>query len=469
MASTGSPSGSSESSKSSKSSKSSQSLSLVSGTVSTRKRAAADEISLQLDTEEQQMAAFSTDMLKEALTSVKTVVCTCAKMASAASDKGDTALMLQVVNSPGYLASLDALKEHMKLRNTQIKQACGIANANDDAACRPTDSHYDLYVTAKPDVTITDLELYIDAVEFLDIHAHDWFNVDTKSLRFEMMSLETAQEFDRHIKFGTLTDGRLVKDLFDSHISIRSAYSVKSVGLPKSSLISIPWLSKKLEVDFTKAKASLEKLNKFWFFNSFQLENIEVKSNRDKVWIQFFVARECFERFLRFPGQTRKIHLGGNGRSVNVWEQVKHDFCYNCLEVMHGEGRCTYDPRCRYCGCYHVSLGCKYSAAPECFRCRPPDTELSPVDETLTSDEEEVMDESDSNVDNPGTSKDPSSINNDQHLDSPKSPTPADQLGYAHDALSMKCPLVRKRSNLALQNQRALARENYFLNNGVKK
>lgn len=375
--------------------------------------------------------------LENSLEKINNVITSCSDAAAQLSKEGKFDQMLAVINAPGYLSSVEAIKECFRA----VSNESNIQDSSNDTINRTTvsNSRYDVLITTKANSTMSPMQAYQHAIKIANIQASDWHDTDAKSTRFEMMCIEHANQFEHILRTGIKEDGTKLADLVEVSILIASAYSIKTVAITTADHAKITWVQG-TEVELNNAMDILRENNHFWFHSNSDIENVSVHSNnKGKYWVTVFISKNAFHRFLSYPGNIRKLALDGNLRPVMVYEQVKHDVCYNCLEVCPGSSQCKKPTICRFCGGQrHKSNECRNKKQPTCFRCRvaPTEKEIQDIHDELTKNED-IADDS--------TQKTPHRIH-------------AEQLGYDHDALSNKCNFIRGRINTVLAQKRATAK-----------
>lgn len=389
----------------------------------------------QIDTRRNSVLA----QLENAIDKINNVVTLCSETASQLAQEGKIEQMLAVINSPGYLSVVDAVKTFVQA----AVQENDLPNENTQAQETTTtsSSRYDVLITAKNNSIMTPHQAYKQALKLVKIQASDWHNTDAKSVRFEMMCVEHANILEKTIREGTTQDGTKFSDHVEASIFITSAYAIKSVAIPADEFKKIMW-AKGIEVELNTAMATLLENNHFWFRSPQDIENVDVHTNgADKYWVSIYCSKKSFDRFLAHPGSIRKVSMEEDMRPVIVYEQVRHDLCFNCLEICPGSNKCRGKAKCRFCSSFnHKSTDCTQKRHPVCFRCRvsPTAKEIEDIKRDLEHDED---------ISNPEI-KSPLIVHAKNHK-------------YDHDALSSKCNFIRERVNTVLAQKRAAAKNEY--------
>lgn len=374
--------------------------------------------------------------LENSIDKINDIITNCAEATAVACKEGKIEQMTALLNSPGYLATIDLLRQCYITSNSETTRAS--SKTNEDEAYTVSNSRYDVLITSKKDSTLTPMQAYQHAIKVAKVQASDWHDTDAKTMRFEMMCIEHANTLDKTLREGTLFDGIKLADLVESSILISSAYSVKTIGISKDDHAKITWATG-TEVELNTAMDTLIENNHFWFRQRQDIENVNIHSNNsDKFWVTIYTSKKAYDRFLTYPGNIRRVALDKDIRPVITYEQVRHDACYNCLEVCPGSNKCTKSAKCRFCGDNkHKSNECTKKRKPRCFRCRIPPTEKEIED--IKAELSQLED-----------------IANPQNISPYK--IHAERHHYNHDALSNKCPFIRERVNHVLALKRAAAK-----------
>lgn len=382
--------------------------------------------------------------LTPSINKINNIIAFVADSAEASHKAGKTQEMLEIINGPGYIASLDAINNIVN--KLSISSDSPNLTTTMDTATTQTNSKYDVVITVKEGVQRTALQIYQEAIEKINIQASDWTAIDARSMKFQMMCPEYAEKLDTYLHSEKNNEGTPYADLVESSVIIKSAYAVKTVGFESDTFKKIKWITG-TKVNLEVAIPTLVKHNHYWFRSTNEIENIELHSNRQsKHWITIFTSKASFDRFLSYQGNIRKISLDLDIRPIAVYEQIRHDYCYNCLVENHSSDRCHLPSRCRFCGLDHPSQECGNKKFPICFRC------------SITPSQQDLDDLVDEDITDSPTGN--------NAVDTPDEAAKQQRLlrlfathnNFDHEALSNRCKVIRDRINALLATKRAAFR-----------
>lgn len=236
----------------------------------------------------------------------------------------------------------------------------------------------------KTGVTDSPLSVFLAAISATKTQAGVWSITGAKG-EFPMLDHRHAIQVVQMLETMTIDTGQTstdsastaikVTDRFNISIKTRSLYSVKTNPYARGTFTALAWVTDSasvLKVDIDLARRQLSQLNGYWFPDPRDIESIDFYGlpHTEKLIMNLFISKRSYERFITSVVQRKSITT--NNEPLEVHLELRVDACYNCLLFGHrASSGCTV-VRCKFCTQSHRMTDCPIRLTKDkwqCFRC----------------------------------------------------------------------------------------------------